>query len=1179
MFLKRLEIYGFKSFAEKTVFEFEKGITCVIGPNGTGKSNLVEAILWVLGSQNPRDLRGAKMEDIIFNGSDTKKPLGLTYVTLVLDNSDRVIDVDYSEISITRKYYRSGESEFYINNAECRLKDIIDLFTDTGLGKNGYSIIGQGKIDEILNSRPDEKRGLFEEAAGIMKYKNKRGESIKKLDVTQDNLNRLNDIISEIHGRLIPLYQESVKAREYASLSEQYRLYRINECLINYKKIESENAILSQEIENGKENFGILRKDIDTAELKLKEVNASVENLKTEEKSTNDSLYSQKNLLERNRGEINLLNLQQSGSKKELGKNDLSIRELIENTRSQREEMNKFNAQADDLNFRSGMMDTQEKNYIKNIELIEGIIHSIDSMHDTVKIKKDDIERVNLIKDNEIKHINRDISEKVNYLHGLESRYNEQSSLMHIVEDDIRKAVYDKKIINEEIGPIKEVIAKLEDRIKADKNEYARCIDRSNNLKKNIQIINTRRKVLEDMKRNHDGLNEGSKYLLNLNDKNVYGFVGGLIELDREYERAIETALGGSIEYIIVKSEEDAKRLISLLKAKKAGRATFIPLSSVKPRPCRKIQGSGYLGRASELINYDGIFKNAMEFLLGNVYVFDSIDNAIEVSKRYNYSLKSVTLEGENISPGGLISGGFRRKSYNFFTRENEIKKLKFEVEQYYLDLKRINEQIAEINTNIGTQEIELNDLTIKLTALSDKKRSYDEQLKDLFKNRKDYKNNFTDLTDQIDTCRKDVQKAKNTCDTFEKEAADNDLKLKQMNILIGELETIEDDLEDKHGKIMKAFEDFKITNAASMAERQSLDRHVEELYDKIHAAIADIRMLLSERSNLRRSIKDMQKMIKIKMAGQHDLMHQISTLEAHNDDVKRKIFAAENEKNRISENYKKIQDDMLSANNHMKEVEIKQGRLLLSMENISSRLTDEFDLTINEAVTYEDESMSGNDLQREINILKRKLDILGNVNMNAVEEYEETKERYDFLTSQYKDTIESRDSLLKIINDADKIIYNRFNKFLKQANNVFRGNFVKLFGGGQAEIKLTDKDHPEASGIEIIVQPPGKRLQNMSLLSGGERALVAIALLFSLLELNHSPFVILDEIDSALDDANIERFVNFLKHISRDIQFILITHRPGTAEVANAIYGITMEEKGITKKVSIKFDEAIDWR
>ncbi len=1179
MYLKRLEVYGFKSFAQKTVFEFEKGITCVIGPNGTGKSNLVEAITWVLGSQNPRDLRGNKMEDIIFNGSDNRKPLGYTYVSIILDNSDRQIDIDYSEISITRKYYRSGDSEFYINNSECRLRDIIELFTDTGLGKNGYSIIGQGKIDEILNSSPDEKRGFFEEAAGIMKYKNKRNESIKKLEVTQDNLNRLNDIISEIHTRLVPLYQESVKAHEFEDLSKKYKSYRVNDSLINYKMFHDKADIISKDIKNAKDQFVILKKNISCYEEKMQQLNKLIERLKSDEESARTCLYSNQNLLEKSKGKINLLNLQLMSDKKELKKNKQNIHESIDDARNYKSEMDKLIFKMKDLDKKSGMIDTNEKKYTNNIMLLESVTDSINSFSDKLRMKNGDLEKEILIKNNEIKHLNIDISDKLNALHECKTNYNNQISLMQSIKENATKVLKERKTVNREIKQAKDSLIQLEICSEDDKHKHAGYTGQADNYKKNMQILNTRKKVLDDMKRNYDGLNGGSKFLLKLKDKNIYGFVGGLIGLDRKYERAIETALGGSIEYLIVKSEDDAKRLIAMLKTKKAGRATFIPLSSIRPRPYKNISGNGYLGRAAELVNYNNMFKNAIEFLLGNIYVFDTIDNAIGVCKSYRYLIRAVTLDGERVSPGGLISGGFHKKSYSFFARENEITRLKTEVEKYSLNLKNVNKQITEINNNMEIQQSQADDFKNKLVTLSYRKKTIDNKLKNLFSSHKKCKSSIRELAGHIGSYKDETVKLKRDCETLEKNVDEDDYQLKQLNLLINNFGLITHELKDSYSKLIESHENFKINNAAAIAEKQSLIHRREELSGKLNSVYIDIRTLLNDRSNLRQNIGDNSKIIADEMSKRKELMHLISAANEKINEVKQKIQSEDNRKNQVTRRYKAMHDEILSVNDSLKECEIKKERILSEVNNILSRLKDEFDLTINEAFTYEDKSISEADLQREIRTLKRKLDLLGNVNMNAIKEYEETKKRYDFLTNQYRDTYESKNSLLKIITDTDKIIYNRFNVFLKQANTAFHDNFIKLFNGGQAKIELSDKANPTESGIDIIVQPPGKRLQSMSLLSGGERALVAIALLFSLLELNHPPFVILDEIDSALDDANIDRFINFLGQLSGDIQFILITHRPGTAQAANAIYGITMEEKGITKKISIKFDEVSDWR
>ncbi|TZE83380.1 chromosome segregation protein SMC [Calorimonas adulescens] len=1179
MYLKRLEIYGFKSFAEKTVFDFEKGITCVIGPNGTGKSNLVDAILWVLGSQNPRDLRGGKMEDIIFNGTDKRKPLGFTYVTIVLDNADRLIPIDHSEISITRKFYRSGESEFYINNVECRLKDIVDLFTDTGLGKNGYSIIGQGKIEEILNSRPDEKRGLFEEAAGIVKYKNKRYESLKKLDMTQDNLSRLNDIISELYGRLKPLQEESLKASEYLKLSQRYKTFKINQYLLNYASMEKESTLVGSAISTERDKLENLSARFKEVKIEHDELRGELENLKNDRTSIRTNLYDANTELEKNRGEIKLINLQLSEESKKLDETDQKILGLISEIRKRKAERNELIQKVSNLSSAGLKIDIRLKNYITNMEIISGAIDKISEFHKNVIQRKDLMEREVLIKNNEIKHVNLNISEKINRNNALTERLGKLRSEHETIKQELLRCFNERRSLNRAINTIKNKISQNDRKLNERKDIYLRYIDESNRIKKSIQIINTRIKALEDMKKNNEGLNDGVRYVLGLKDPNVYGFVGELIELDKKYERAIETALGNSVEYIIVKTEDDAKRLITLLKSKKAGRATFIPLSSIKPRKYIKVNSHGFLGRAAELVKYDLIFRDAIEFLLGNIYVYDNVDNAIISSKKYNYSIRAVTLDGDIISPGGLITGGFYKKGYNFLSRENESKKLRKDISESIVKLKDNNERITKLSTDLKSIEENLKNLDDTLFELTNKKSYVDERIRELIHNYKNIGQNISTLSYEIDLNNHEISERYNELNTLEHEIHELESKIEQSVLLDKNFVEVESELKNKYEEIKNKFNDFRIENAHAVAEKDNMEAQLKEIEVRLNEDINSLQLLLNTRSYLRDHIKNLRRNLTDEKVKGQNLSLEIEKFEKEIVEIEQKIVITEEKIRNISSIKENLSNELALVSNNLSDLELKYERIKLGIENLHDRLKDEFNLTIEEALSYRDESIDYKNIQKEINFMKDKLDSLGTININSIEEYKNTKERYDFLLSQYRDVLESKNSLEKIIRETDRIIYDRFNSFLKRANNTFRENFIKLFGGGQASIVLTDADHPDESGIDIIVQLPGKRLQSMSLLSGGERTLVSIALLFSLLQLNPSPFVVLDEIDAALDDANIDRFINFLRQLSREIQFILITHRPGTTDAADVLYGITMEEKGVTKKISIKLSDAANWR
>lgn len=1188
MYLKELDLQGFKSFPEKVKLEFNKGITAVVGPNGSGKSNISDAVRWVLGEQRPKSLRGGKMEDVIFAGTANRRQVGFAEVSMTVDNSDKVIPVEYSEIKITRRVYRSGESNYFINGTECRLKDIYELFMDTGIGRDGYSIIGQGKIDEILSNKSEDRRQLFEEAAGIVKYKNRKSEAENKLDKEQQNLVRITDIISEIESKIEPLEKQAEKAKKYLELYGEMKEADIRLFCINGKRLEKEAGELNRLVENAVKDIEESDNSLDLFKREAEKIKETAEILTASMEEINRVVASLSGEIEKNEGichltEEQIRNLRESVKRLEGEKENRSSK-ISENT----EEILACRNAAENS---AGEIERMRALLVEKEEALSSMLEK-QSEHEQ-KIENYKSEMIEKIK------LTADIKSSAERTEAVLEQFNARLRQISDEKSELEKRLKDKKIA----GKSAEIRAEQStDTVEEINREIEKLENKKAGVMKIIAVINegfddksrrlsekqSRLKVLNDMEREHDGYYKSVKAVLQLKDignpgfKGVRGAVAQLFKADEKYELAVETALGGSLQSLVVEDEADAKNAVNYLKSNQLGRATFLPMSTVKGRTLGTekdslIKEKGVIAPAVDLIKCDREYMGIAESLLGRIIVIDTIDNAIAFAKKFKQSYRLVTLEGESFMPGGAITGGSTgKKNSGVFGRKREIDRLKAETEALSAaceglvserdknrnkadsiddEIEERREEAREANINFITAKQELEQVNKDIGDYEEKLRLASIEEKQLH--------------EQIDKAQSERNLAKEKLENIESEI----IKLQD------KLNEHRDDAENrKNGRDTTAEEitSIKVEISSLNEKKQSQLNNIQRLEAETEQLLSDMSKIELEKAEAESQIEEKQKLAQraADMTEKSRAEKAEKELELSNITEQRR-----NENERLIEQENKInecRETILKYKNELVRLETKSEKISEEKKRLNDDMWENYEITYPEALKYESSEEQASELSRRTRELKSQIKALGSVNVNAVEEYKETKERYEFLSGQKNDIIEAEEKLKEIINDLSGLMEKQFREKLEIISENFNEVFREMFGGGRAYLKLSDEEDVLGSGIDIIAQPPGKNLQNMMLLSGGERALTAIAILFSILKMKPSPFCILDEIEAALDDANVQRFGDYLKQFAKGTQFIVITHRKGTMESADVLYGVTMQEQGVSKIVSVKFDEAI---
>lgn len=1180
MYLKRLELQGFKSFADRTVLEFKSGITSVIGPNGSGKSNISDAIRWVLGEQSMKSLRGSKSEDVIFAGTQARKSLGFAEVSMVIDNADGKLPIEYSEVTVTRKIYRSGETGYFINKVPCRLKDVLELFMDTGIGKDGYSIIGQGKIDEILSNKSEDRRKIFEEAAGIVKYRTRKAESEKKLEQTKLNLLRINDILSEIETNIEPLKMQSEKAKKYLDLREELKnievglfLHNISEYKEKLEKIvedikivEEQNASENEKMQNLQKAKEELKNSIDEITSKIEEMqNLSFESTNKIEKINSEIGISKERIQNNNVNNERLSKeieevKQRIAELEEEQKQKLSKKENLATNREKfQKELDEKQKELEELTKKLSAKELEIEDKKKNIEKntdekyeliseISSLDTNLENIEKREKVAKAEIQSLTL----EIDSTRNDKQEKSKDFYDIEFKKNELSKSL--------KEKADKK--SESMQKIKDFDTTL------------------NNLAYEINMKDSRLKFLIETEKEKEGYTRSVKSLLNACEKDsklnkgVNGVLANLISVDKKYETTIEMCLGQATQNIVTDTEEDAKKLVEYLRENKLGRASFLPVTSVKGRKLDRIiknSTEGVIGVASDLVKCNKKYEQIVLNLLGRTLIVENMDTAIQMAKLNSYSFRIVTLDGDIISNTGSITGGsIQTKTVNLLGRSREIEDLEKALKELQVkkeevakgkqdytesvtdtieEVTRIEKELQDIEVVYAAENQKILNIEDSISKLEARREKIKAELEELSKQKLDNNMQKEEKQERINYLEKEIENISKVVEEFALNNKDNQKYIDDLNFDITNL------------KISVTSFDESGTSIDEMVERikQDIENNKQSILNKEE----NIQRINEEKANLEANIVNLEEQINKIKSDVSNSSEIIEGLKANRIEANEKLKKSEEE---ISIEFNTIED----IKGELVKLDVKKTKLEQDLEQVVNNLWVEYELTPNNAEGYKKPD-NVQKAARDVNSLRTQIKELGSINVDSIEEYKKTKERYEFMCEQRLDMENTAAKLRNIIQEMTQTMKEQFVEKFKEINKNFNEVFTELFGGGKAELKLEDENNVLECGIDIQAQPTGKKLQNMMLLSGGEKAFTAIALLFAILKINPAPFCVLDEIEAALDDVNVYRFAEYLKKFSAETQFLVITHRKGTMEAANTVYGVTMEENGVSKLLSMK--------
>ena len=1184
MNFKQLEMVGFKSFADPIKLTFSDGITAIVGPNGCGKSNVADAIRWVLGEQSSKMLRGSVMQDVIFKGTEKRKSLSFCEVSLCFDNTNRIFKVDYDEIVLTRKLYRSGDSEYLINRTPCRLKDIIDLLHDSGIGKSGYSIIGQGKVEEIINSKPEDRRAIFEEAAGISKFKFKKVEAERKLARTQDNLTRINDIISEIDKQLAPLKRQSETAKIYLDLKEKLKVLEINAYIYQYDYASENKAIIQQKIDAIVEEMNLRQNDLNATISDYNDTFNEINSLDENIASTRDKILELTVNIEKQTGETNLIlerkrnveaeverlsvQLTKAETKKaELNENAYKTQLAIDN---KKERLYTLKHNASELEDKySSVFNELESGEMATKEAQKRLFASIEKIGDTkAQISALQVERATYAK--EIEEVSSDAEELKTQQSAKQNEYN-----LH--EREMQNLYNDK-------GNLKLDLDNLTNKQLAKLNEIKYTENEINELTSNIISLNNRKKLLLDMQKEYEGFNGSVKRLLTDAEQNrdlknkIVGVLANLITVPATYQTAIEMALGSAVQNIVTRTDDDAKQLINYLKQMEYGRVTFLPINSVKPRyfdrqNARFLSENGCFGLASDLITYDKNISNIVSSLLGTTAIVNNINNAVTLAKQSGYSFRIVTLEGDIINPQGSITGGSKKSQFtNLLSRDNNIKLAEEQIE-------KLEQQKSEKSLLLNSLVNENNSLLQQLASITAKLRDVEINYATISEVVKNENAVLVEMESRQNKLASDLAKSKQMIISIDaqlsKLSLDPDMKLTELSM--GENSQF-DDLKNKKEQYITELTAIKVEIASIESELVSLGQEKERLDAELNAVEEEIGVVSPSLEKNKQQLAIMNISVTHSQASiqANEIMEELDktkksleTLSSNKTELQSKLRLLEEQRMNLSAEVNRLQDKKYQQDLNLTKVDT-------DIEAMQERVWTEYEVTYATAVEYKQEMFNIKEALPEISRLKKEINKLGHVNVNAIEDYKLLLERHGSMYEQAQDLIKAEDDLKQIIKELSAEMKERFETEFNKINDNFGRVFQTLFGGGKARLELVESDDVLEAGVDIIAEPPGKKLSNITLLSGGEKALTAIAILFAILQLKPMPFCLLDEIEAALDEANVGRFAKYLKNYSQDTQFIVITHKKPTMEHADVLYGVTMEEKGVSKIVSVKLSEAI---
>ena len=1185
MYLKSIEVQGFKSFANKIVFQFHQGITGIVGPNGSGKSNVADAVRWVLGEQRIKQLRGESMQDVIFSGTELRKPLGYAYVGITFDNTDHKLAIDYQEVTVARRLYRSGESEYSINGTPCRLKDVNELFYDTGIGKEGYSIIGQGQIEKILSGKPEEKRELFDEAAGIVKFKKRKLAAQKKLEDEKNNLVRVSDILSELEKQVEPLQKQSDKAKIYLRKKEELKELDVNVFLVENKKlteqlneVEKKRIIAQEDYDYTVQQYDQIKVEYDAVQTQIEELEQQIEcnrNALTQASVTRGKLEGEINVLkEQIKGlqgneqhfqeRITAIQEQIEGKGKEHAKilvNKTALDEKVDKLAKERDQVKsvllKVQIQIEKLDHQIEEGKNKIITILNDRATIKSKMSSFDTMMEQMRIRKEEL-------NSKILRARSDEAERDAEIKQLREEFQRINDQIVEVSADLRK-------LEEHNTAFRERLSSKDKEISENQVVYQRCksqLDTISNLTERYEGYgNSIQKVMEQKEQN----------------KGIVGVVADIIKVDKEYENAIETALGGSIQNIVTEDEETAKKMIEFLKKNRFGRATFLPLTSItKPHDFKMsdaLKENGVIGLADSLVRTDAKYQNVAKTMLGRILVINHIDNAVKIAKKYHYSIRIVTLEGELLVPGGAISGGAFKNNSNLLGRRRELGELEqklnaakekldiamSDIENIKAERNHVRKTIEEKKTTLQELFLKQNTARMNVVSAEERKNEAEQGFGTLREEQQDIERKTAEIYIDKEKTQNDLKVSEEEEKKLEEEIAIYQKELETCRIKESEHTKRISEWDVAYEKVLQKRE-FEQTNLNRVEGEQMHNKEeLVEVQTNLDCCLADIQ-------NRQQNMEEIRKTILASHTTQSDVEISLKEKQKTKEKLSQKQKSFFQTREEISEKKNALDKEVYRLRSQQEKIEE-------SIENQMNYMWNEYEITLNNAVSMRNETWNNiSDMKKQISGIKDEIKKLGDVNVNAIEDYKVLMERYTFLKDQHDDLIEAEKTLQGIIQELDSAMRRQFAEKFEEIKREFDKVFKELFGGGKGTLELIEEEDILEAGIRIIAQPPGKKLQNMMQLSGGEKSFTAIALLFAIQNLKPSPFCLLDEIEAALDEGNVNRFAKYLNKLTKSTQFIVITHRRGTMEQADRLYGITMQEKGVSTLVSVNLvDSEVD--
>ena len=1177
MYLKNIEVQGFKSFANKINFQFHNGITGIVGPNGSGKSNVADAVRWVLGEQRVKQLRGASMQDVIFSGTENRKPLSYAYVAITLDNTDHQLATSFDEVTVARRIYRSGESEYLINGSSCRLKDVNELFYDTGIGKEGYSIIGQGQIDKILSGKPEERRELFDEAAGIVKFKRRKAAAQTKLENEKQNLVRVNDILSELEKQLGPLERQSETARQYLRKREELKRFDVNVFLLENARlreqlgdVEEKRSLAARDLAETSQNYEGIREEYERVAEVLEKLEQSIEEARstvTDAGLTRGKLEGEMNVLKEQinsaRGSEAHLNNRRNALEEDIaarvqdreallsekGDTDAKVQEITALADAAKAKLEEIQTRIEELN--SGI-EAGKNTIIGELNqraTIKTKLGRFDTMMEQVKIRKAELQ-------SRLLRVKSDEAAREETLKGLEAEFAAVTDQMRILNE--REAA-----MEQELSGFRQALTQKDAALQEAKSAY--------------HMEKSRLEALSNLAERYEGYGGSVKKVMEQKERNegIVGVVADIIHVEKKYEVAIETALGGSIQNIVTRDEDTAKRMISFLKTNRLGRATFLPLTSIRNyqrfRNTEALSEPGVIGTADTLVRIDDKYRDVAGSLLGRILVVDNVDNALKLNRKYNQSMRVVTLEGELLVPGGAISGGAYKNSSNLLGRRREIEELEKRVGKLALSVEEIDKDIEDtkarrtrmrvdleaIKGDIQRKSIEQNTARLNIAQARERMEEEVESAASLQQEEQE----IQEKTREIRTDKESVQQELIASEALEARAQE-------------EIARFQQELEERRRAETEAAAavsewDLKVEKLRqSLGFQQSNADRIDGEIQRARAELEEVLEALRENGQAveskQRTIEEIQKTITASYDAQNESEARLKEDMAQREELsaRQKSFFARREE--LAQRQSALDKEVYRLN-------AQKERMEESMESQINYMWDEYEITLSDAASLRDGELTDlGAMKKEIASLRDQIRKLGDVNVNAIEDYKNLLERYTFMSTQRDDLVEAEKTLENIIQELDAAMRKQFAEKFAEIGREFDKVFKELFGGGRGTLELIEDEDILEAGIRIIAQPPGKKLQNMMQLSGGEKALTAISLLFAIQNLKPSPFCLLDEIEAALDDSNVGRFAKYLHKLTKNTQFIVITHRRGTMEQVDRLYGITMQEKGVSTLVSV---------